>query len=134
MSRLGDGGGARFSLWIGKVAGGAGGTVITITHTNGYMSVFAIEVTDTLAGTLGTSVSGSASTLLVTAAAPAADHLVVIFGGQDNTTQTNTMFASILTVGFAWGIVCGMVGYSYGGKVYGVTIPNTGTLMIAEIT
>lgn len=126
--------GAKYSLWVGVVAGGAGGTAITITHPNGFMSAFAIEVADTLVGTLGTSASGLVNTGVVTPAAPAAGRLVAIFGGCDNTTVANTGTMALPTIGFNNGIVWGVVGYSLGDKVYAQFTPNAGTLMIAEIS
>jgi hypothetical protein len=126
--------GALYSMWVGVVAGGAGGTVITITHTNSFLSAFAIEITDTLAGTLGTSGSGAHNTSIVTAAAPTTGHLVAIMGGCDNTAVSNAATATLLSVGFAAGVVWGIVGYATGGKVYALMSSNPGTLMIAEIT
>jgi hypothetical protein len=125
--------GAYYSLWVGVVSGGAGGTVITITHPNAYMSCFAIEVADTLTGTLGTSAEGTAGPIR-TPAAPAAGNLVAVFAGADNTTLVVWPFASIPLVGQYYGVVVGVVGYSLGAEVYAYQGVNAGTHMIAEIT
>jgi hypothetical protein len=126
--------GAYYSLWIGLVSGGAGGTAITFTHVNSYLSVFAINIADTLTGTLGTSVFGAQSTTITTPAAPAEGNLVAVFGGLDNTTLTNDISVLIPTLGFPTGTVSGVVGYSLGNKVTAQFTPNAGRLVIAEIT
>jgi hypothetical protein len=128
--------GAFYSLWVGVVSGGAGGTVITITHANSFLSAFCLEVTDTLTGTLGTSGTGSASAQVTTAADAGAGNLVAVMGGSDNTTLNNGAFGSIPLVGLPGGIVYMGVCYSQGHKVaaFSAHTDRAGTMMVAEIT
>jgi len=84
------------------VSGGAGGTTITITHANAFLSAFCIEVTDTLTGTMGTSAQATVNTLTSTPASPTAGNLVEIArllmaaGADVNAADTNADSAFLL--------------------------------------
>jgi hypothetical protein len=134
-------GGAKYDLWIGRVSGGAGGTVISITHPNAFCSAGCIEIADVVTPTLGVNLAtgtGMATSYLNSEiAAVAAGHLVAFCTGPDNTSDGNGMvlFPSIPVVGI-WGKVSIAVGYSAGKRIYAGRITNGGNngVVIAEIT
>lgn len=126
--------GAKYSVWVGVVAGGPGGTLITITHANGFLSCFALEVVDTLTGTIGVSASGAANAATRTSTPPTAGSLVLVCGGTDNTGNSNTGFATLPVVGFMGGVVWAAVGYAMGDNVYAIMNVSAGTIIIAELT
>jgi hypothetical protein len=121
-----------YAIWVGVVSG-VGGTVITVTHPNSFMSMLALEITDTLTGTAGATTVGT-NTTRRELAATTAGHLVVLASGTDNTTLRNTLYPSIPVVGIPFGIVECVLGYSQGQKVYLDSWVNAGSMVMAEIT
>src|SRR5439155_20692523 len=83
-----DAGNAYHSLWIGKVSGGAGGTTVTITHTNSNLSIAALEVKGvTLTPTLGANSKGNIGTgkQVKDLHGIGAGHFYVMLSGPSNT-------------------------------------------------
>jgi PKD repeat protein len=126
-------GGAKLSLWVGVVAGGAGGTTISFTNPNSFTSATAIEITDALTPTLGANSTGSTFGD-VDLAATTAGHLIVSMFGVDNTTLFNYNLPSIVCTGIHYGIVSLVVGYSQGHPINVKPGPNAGGTIIAEVT
>jgi hypothetical protein len=132
-------GGAKYSLWVGVVAGGAGGTVITITHANAFMTARCLELDITLTPTAVQTANGTTSASL-TGATPG--NLIVVAGGRDDTTQQVAVTCEGETTGILWSngtynaISAVIVGYAST-----TTIPivsrvgaTTNKILIAELT
>jgi hypothetical protein len=136
MATFNDAGSAKLAIWAG-VMSGTGGTAITITHTNGFMSASCLEIEDTLTPTAGTSVTGNTpsatSTSLIKMNAITAGHLVAFTAPVDNTGGRAQIFTSIPAVGLWWAIVPLVVGYSQGYPIYSDG-SGTGGLIGVEIT
>jgi hypothetical protein len=131
-----DAGGAKLEVWIGVVSGGAGGTVITITHPNSFMSVTALEITDALTPTAGANTAAT-SPSLTGLAGTTTGNLVVFMAGIDNTGSRYMMFPSIPCSGLFEAVVPCAVGYSLGGRVYTQATnngANGGGIIICEVT
>jgi hypothetical protein len=138
MATFNDAGSAKLAIWAGHVSG-TGGTVITITHSNSFMSACAIEIEDALTPTAGTSATGNtpttaASTNFVKLAATTAGHLIAITGPVDNTGTLNRITASIPVAGLPYAIVPLILGYSQGYPIYMNSEANAGGLVAVEIT
>jgi hypothetical protein len=136
MAIFNDAGSAKLAIWAG-IMSSTGGTTITITHTNGFMSASCLEIEDTLTPTAGTSVTGNTpsatSTSLIKMNAITAGHLVAFTAPVDNTGGRAQIFTSIPAVGLSWAIVPLIVGYSQGYPIYSDG-SGTGGLIGVEIT
>jgi hypothetical protein len=119
--------GAKYSIWVGVVAGGAGGTVITITHANAFMTARCIEVDVPLvASAVNTASHATAAALTATAG-----NYVAVGGGNDNTAVSVTIVTQDATgyalhassAGTFGGTVASLV-FGYAGST---TVPGLGT-------
>jgi hypothetical protein len=119
-----------YEIWVGVVAGGAGGTAITITHSNSFLSCTAVEVVDTLTATAGLTANGATS---ATIAATTSGHLIVAMTSNANTTVVASVDMTILRLGLASAIVPLVVGYSVGDAISVVGTATSGTV-VAEVT
>jgi hypothetical protein len=119
-----------YEIWIGVVAGGAGGTAITITHSNSFLSCTAVEVADTLTATAGLTANGTTSASI---AATTSGHLIVAMTSNANTTIVAAVDMTILRLGLASAIVPLVVGYSVGDAISVVGTATSGTV-VAEVT
>jgi hypothetical protein len=119
-----------YEIWVGVVAGGAGGTAITITHSNSFLSCTALEVVDTLTGTAGLTANGTTSASI---AATTSGHLIVAMTSNANTTIVAAVDMTILRLGLASAIVPLVVGYSVGDAISVVGTATSGTV-VAEVT
>ena len=129
------GGGSFYTIWIGKVAGGASGTSITMTKPGSFNSIWAGEITDALTPTLGQNFAGSGSYSAERGiAATTAGHLIIAAGGADNTGGGNEMSLSLPAVGQSFGFVTCLMAYSQGSRVYANLWSGAGELLIAEVT
>jgi hypothetical protein len=135
LVNLSTAGGAKMSIWAGVVSGGAGGATVTITHTNSFLSLVAIELVATVTPTAGqthTSSTGGLHALATTTAG----HLVVMAAGADNTTQTAEVWSSTPAVGFpkhSLGVTC-VATISQGGHVYADWQGGAGGVVMVEVT
>jgi hypothetical protein len=121
------------AIWVGLVAGGAGGTTITVTFTGSYNSMTVIEITDTLTATAGNTAQGAVNTWVSVSAA--AGHIVASTGGNSNTTSTSMLLCTNVSVGRPTQVVPLLVAYSGGGDVgFYNGIVNGQDLVVAEIT
>jgi hypothetical protein len=119
-----------YEIWVGVVAGGAGGTAITITHSNSFLSCTAVEVVDTLTGTAGLTANGTTSASI---AATTSGHLIVAMTSNANTTIVASVDMTILRLGLSSAIVPLVVGYSVGDAISVVGTATSGTV-VAEVT
>jgi hypothetical protein len=129
--------GAKYSLWVGVVSGGAGGTSITITHANAFLTVRCLEVDMALvASALNTASHATSASLTATAG-----NIVIAAAGNDNTTIQVTLVTNDAT-GFALhasaaGTFSGTVASLVIGYAGGTTVPGLGTstsmVLMAEL-
>lgn len=89
--------GAKYSTWIGVVAGGAGGTTITITHTNPFLTARCLEtkipIVATAVQTANHATSASLSGCTV--------GNIVVFGAGNDNTASNVAVATSDATGYA---------------------------------
>lgn len=120
--------GAKYSIWIGVVAGGAGGTAISITHTNPFLSCRAIvtniPIVATAVQTANHATGASLSGVTV-------GNVIVIGGGNDN-TAVNVSLASSDATGYALhgyrpGSHVSVISALMVGYAASTTIPGLGT-------
>jgi hypothetical protein len=119
--------GAKYSIWVGVVAGGAGGTVITITHANAFMTARCLEIAiPVVASAVHTASHATAAALTATPG-----NVVVVGGGNDNTAVQVTIGTSDAT-GYALhasdaGTYTGSPGALVIGYAGSANVPGLGT-------
>jgi hypothetical protein len=138
-----SGGGSRYELWVGVVAGGSSGTTITVnTASSNFASLVAMEITDALTPTLTSSYSAAfpSTTQLLGPLTATAGHLLIWFVGADNTTNAIQIFPWSPAQPF-WRAATGTgatlaVGYAPSGPTgaSALNASGAGWAMIAEVT
>jgi hypothetical protein len=136
--------GSRYAIWVGSVAGGAGGATISWTLAGSNCSMIAMEITDTLTRTAGVTASGNnpGNNVTLDLAASTAGHIIVVGSGCDNTSSIyGSIWTSIPMVGPPHGgapgsvIVGALLGYSQGYPVRArFELANAGAALMAEIS
>lgn len=133
-------GGFFYEIWVGVVAGGAGGTVISITSGNAYCTLIVAEISDTLTATAGVSANAANAVLgSLVLAASTAGNLIAAMAAPEATSGGNycvVRLSGILGVELpvSAGFVGFSLGYSAGAAVTVHTSGAAGGTVVAEIS
>jgi hypothetical protein len=128
---------SQYTLWVGVVAGGAGGTTITPTgSTVTHRTMRVVEIADALTPTLGANVEIESADALTELTGITPGSLVVLAGGTDNTTLGNWLFpVPGAGEGLFWGVTVIHLLYApASGKVKARWLNNLGVFFMAEVT